>query len=72
MSDEQATIERFYAAFDKHDGEAMAACYGESIRFSDPVFPNLEGARAGLMWKMLCARATDLRVRASGVRWDGH
>ena len=26
-------IERFYEAFDKHDGDAMAACYAPGARF---------------------------------------
>src|SRR5919107_5416131 len=30
-------IERFYEAFDHHDGEAMAACYAPDARFHDPV-----------------------------------
>jgi len=31
-------IQRFYAAFDRRDGDAMAACYAPGARFSDPVF----------------------------------
>jgi uncharacterized protein len=55
-------IERFYGAFSERDGAAMAACYGPDVSFSDPVFPELRGAEAGAMWRMLTARATDLRV----------
>ena len=29
-------IDRFYAAFDRKDGDAMAACYAPGARFSDP------------------------------------
>ena len=55
-------IERFYEAFDKHDGDAMAACYAPQVRFSDPVFPGLKNDEPGAMWRMLTARADDLRV----------
>ena len=59
-----ALIERFYAAFDAHDGETMAACYGPDARFSDPVFPDLRGDRPGAMWRMLnSAEDSDLRER---------
>ena len=43
----QQLIERFYRAFDEGDGDAMAACYAPDARFSDPVFPDLRGSRAG-------------------------
>ncbi|MGH2869579.1 MAG: nuclear transport factor 2 family protein [Solirubrobacteraceae bacterium] len=58
----QELIERFYAAFARLDGEAMAACYGPGARFSDPVFIGLQGSQPGAMWKMLTARARDLEV----------
>jgi ketosteroid isomerase-like protein len=56
-------LQRFYAAFDAHDGAAMAACYTPDARFSDPVFPDLRGREPGAMWTMLTDRATDLRVQ---------
>ena len=40
----------------------MAACYAPDVTFSDPVFPDLRGAQAGAMWRMLTASSTDLRV----------
>lgn len=56
-------IERFYRAFDAGDGEAMAACYAADVHFSDPVFPDLRGARAGSMWKMLTSTpGADLEI----------
>jgi ketosteroid isomerase-like protein len=55
-------IERFYEAFDKHDGDAMAACYAPQVRFSDPVFPGLQNDEPGAMWRMLTSRSDDLRV----------
>jgi ketosteroid isomerase-like protein len=55
-------IERFYDAFNRRDGDAMAACYAPDVRFHDPVFQELRGDEAGAMWRMLTSRADDLRV----------
>jgi ketosteroid isomerase-like protein len=55
-------IQRFYAAFDRCDGEAMAACYTADARFDDPVFPDLRGQEPGAMWRMLTSRAKDLSI----------
>jgi uncharacterized protein len=57
-----STIERFYAAFDARDGDAMAACYAPGAHFSDPVFPDLNDDEPGAMWRMLTSQATDLRI----------
>ena len=56
-------IERFYQAFDEGDGDAMAACYAPHVQFSDPVFTDLRGSRAGAMWRMLTEGPGDLRVQ---------
>ena len=55
-------IERFYGAFADGNGAGMAACYAPDVHFSDPVFPDLHGARAGAMWRMLTAGPGDLRI----------
>lgn len=75
MSKELVT--RFYEAFSRRDAEAMVACYADDVRFSDPVFPDLEGERAKDMWRMLCERGKDLEVTfrdviASGDRGTAH
>ncbi len=63
MNDAHAQlIERFYAAFDAGDGKAMAACYAPDVHFSDPVFSDLRGDRAGAMWRMLTEGPGDVRV----------
>jgi len=62
MTDADELIERFYRAFDEGDGATMAACYAPDVRFSDPVFPDLRGARAGAMWQMLTAGPGDLSI----------
>src|SRR5688500_10865238 len=55
-----ATIRKLYDGLDRHDGEAMAACYAPEATFSDPAFPDLHGSQPGDMWRMLTERATDL------------
>jgi hypothetical protein len=64
-------IERLYAALGRRDHFTLAACYTPTARFSDPVFPGLTGPRIGLMWRMLCERAGDLRVECGPVRVEG-
>ena len=64
-------IERFYGAFAERDGKAMTACYGRDARFSDPVFPGLRGDEPGAMWRMLTARASDLRLELLEHEADG-
>jgi ketosteroid isomerase-like protein len=63
-------IESFYTAFQRHDAEAMAACYHPGVTFSDPVFRDLRGDRARGMWRMLLARATSLEVTFRDVAAD--
>jgi len=66
-----ALVERFYAAFARRDHHTMAASYAPTARFSDPVFQDLAGPRIGIMWRMLCERATDLRVECGPVCMEG-
>jgi hypothetical protein len=47
MGANEELIRRFYEALDRHDGEAMAACYAPGARFEDPAFGELDGARGG-------------------------
>jgi len=65
----EALIRRFYTAFAASDGETMASCYTSDVHFTDPVFPNLRGASAGDMWRMLCD--SQPKVVFSGIRADG-
>ncbi len=80
----RATIERFYAAFAKLDGETMQACYAPDARFADEAF-SLNGPREiGGMWRMLCG-ATKSRpeslahwklevsqITDRSAHWDAH
>ncbi|MEZ5462294.1 nuclear transport factor 2 family protein [Dokdonella sp.] len=65
-ADNQATLERFHAAFASRDGQVMSDCYHEQARFTDPVF-SLTGPEIGAMWRMLCSRGKDLRIESSNL-----
>lgn len=63
-------ITDFYTAFQRRDGAAMAACYAPDARFSDPVFPDLQGPQVGAMWRMLTQQGKDLELSFSEVQAD--
>jgi ketosteroid isomerase-like protein len=65
-------IESFYAAFKRRDPDAMIACYAADVWFSDPVFRDLRGPRAGAMWRMLAERASSLELTFGGITADDH
>ncbi len=70
MHPNEELIRRFYEALNAGDGQTMASAYAEDARFSDPVFPELEGAGAGAMWRMLTENSDDLKVEATVVKAD--
>ena len=55
-------IERFYAAFDAGDGDAMAACYAPDVRSPTPSSRTCGGSRAGAMWRMLTGTPGELKI----------
>ena len=61
-------IEKFYAAFQSHNADAMVACYHPDVTFADPAFGTLHGSRATSMWRMLVGRSKDLQVTFSNVQ----
>lgn len=65
-------IFRLYEAFAVRDHVGMARCYTPDARFSDPVFTDLRGTQVAAMWRMLCQRATDLRITYSDVSAEGN
>ena len=70
-TDHDATITQFYDAFGRGDGAAMEGLYAPDVRFSDPVFGELRGPRAGAMWRMLTGQAEDLRIELAEHAADG-
>ncbi|MDP9188388.1 MAG: nuclear transport factor 2 family protein [Actinomycetota bacterium] len=71
MADNAKLIERFYEAFDRHDGETMAKLYAPEGHFRDPAFGDLTGEEAGDMWRMLTSRADDLEVELASHSAQG-
>jgi ketosteroid isomerase-like protein len=71
MSNHIQIIEQFYTAFAKRDAAGMLACYHAQVRFSDPVFVDLDAREAAGMWRMLCERAQAFSLEFSDVRADG-
>ena len=63
-------IRRFYVALANRDATGMAACYHPAVQFSDEVFPDLRGTRAGAMWRMLCERGKDLKIDSHAIEAD--
>lgn len=65
--------ERFYTAFAAGDVETMASCYHEDARFSDPVFPELDGKDAVMkMWRTLVGRSDDINIVLGEHSEDEH
>lgn len=54
-------LARFYDAFARRDGGAMAGMYAAGATFEDPVF-RLSGSDIGRMWVGLLGRARDFSV----------
>lgn len=71
MHPNEELISRFYTAFNAKDAETMAACYADEATFADPAFGELTAPETRAMWRMLLARAVDLRVEFSDIQADG-
>ena len=70
MSANEKVIRTFYAALNDHDASFLVTLYTDTIRFGDPVFPNLVGDQAKNMWRMLCSRSKDLKVEVHDIIVD--
>ena len=70
MHPNRAMIENFYSCFKLLDGDGMAQCCHKNILFSDPVFPKLQGSKAGAMWKMLCSQAKGFELTFTDTQAD--
>lgn len=70
MSRNTEVVRSLYEALQRRDGAAMGSCYAPDARFEDPVF-TLSGWEVPAMWRMLCERATDLRIAFRDIRTDG-
>jgi ketosteroid isomerase-like protein len=81
MHANEKLINDFYGAFQKGDGDAMAACYHDDATFRDPVFPKLSSAEVKAMWRMFCSGEVEVKVEYSDVsctesdgrgHWEAH
>jgi ketosteroid isomerase-like protein len=63
-------IRDFYTCLANRDARGMASCYHPSVKFSDEVFVELEGAKANAMWRMLCERGKDLKIEFRDIKAD--
>ena len=70
MHPNEELLNKFYSAFQKLDGDTMAASYHDEAHFSDPVFPSLDGPEVGAMWKMLCSRAQEFKLEYRDIEAD--
>lgn len=68
MSPNEATINRFYTAFQQKDYATMQSCYHDSAVFSDPVFGLLDEAETKAMWEMLCKKAKDFSLVYNNIQ----
>lgn len=62
MHTNEATIEKFYTAFQQLDYATMQSCYHPDAVFNDPAFGLLDTAETLAMWEMLCKRAKDFSL----------
>jgi len=58
-------VNKFYSAFQSHDGKTMADCYARDATFSDPVYRTLNGYQAGCMWEMFCSGAAKSKLEVT-------
>jgi uncharacterized protein len=70
MHPHAVVIEQFYQAFQQRNVDGMIACYHPDVTFSDPVFQDLHGERAGAMWRMLAKSSTDLDLTYRNIAAD--
>jgi hypothetical protein len=67
MNSNEATIHKFYTAFQNKDYSAMQDCYSDNAIFSDPVFENLSARQVKAMWEMFCKRGA-VRIEFTNVK----
>jgi hypothetical protein len=75
MHPNQATLEKFYAAFARLDSDTMASCYAPDAQFDDEAFSLRGHKEVTGMWHMLCdvtkAKGADVwKLAYSGIEAD--
>ncbi len=68
MNQNEATIHKFYTAFQNKDYTTMQSCYAEDAVFNDPAFGLIDAEHARAMWEMLCKRAKDFSLTYGNIQ----
>lgn len=68
MNTNEATIHKFYTAFQQLDYATMQSCYHPEAVFSDPVFGLLDVHEVKAMWEMLCTRAKNFSLTYGNIQ----
>ena len=68
MTEYQLLIEKFFSCMRERDYRGMAQCYHPDVRFSDPLFPELQGREVAALWHMLCFQMRDLEINVKFVK----
>ena len=68
MNQNEATIQKFYTAFQLLDYATMQSCYHPDAVFNDPAFGLLDAESAKAMWQMLCTRAKDFKLSFGNIQ----
>lgn len=68
MNPNEATIQRFYKAFQQLDYATMQACYHPEAVFNDPAFGLLDNNELMAMWEMLCKRAKHFSLTFGNIQ----
>lgn len=67
MTDSE-TVYHLYECLQERNVEGMLSCYHPKVKFSDPVFGDLEGERVFYMWRMLMSRIDpDSKIEITSV-----
>ena len=63
MHANHALLDKLFTALGAHDAETMASCYDPEATFHDIAFHLEKRENIRDMWRMICRKETDLKVR---------
>lgn len=66
--DLEATVRRFFAAFESADPAAMRGMLAPKTTYEDPVFPHLEDDRVHRMWNVVAGGGIRVKMQVDNVR----
>ncbi len=68
MNQNEATIHKFYTAFQNKDYTTMQSCYADDTVFNDPAFGLIDAEHARAMWEMHCKKAKKLSLTFGNIQ----